>query len=151
MVSGSLSADEGSELGQPSAPHFTYTERFYEAFPYYLSIGMSAEQYWNGDPSLARYYRKAEEIRNEKRNKELWLQGIYFYEALCDASPLFRSLSKKGTRAQPYPDHPYALTDKDAEAEKERKAKNVSSKGKSYMMAMMASTNKRFAEKSDTP
>lgn len=144
MVSGSLSHAEGSELGDQSAPLHTYTKRFYEAFPYYLAIGMTPEQYWDGDPELVKYYRKAEEIRNEKRNQELWLQGMYIYEALCDASPIFHAFAKKGTKPRPYSTAPYALTVKEQRREKEVKEKAVSSKGKRYMEALMASTNKRF-------
>lgn len=131
-------------MGDQSAPLTTYTQRFYEAFPYYLAIGMTPEQYWDGDPELAKYYRKAEEIRNEKRNQELWLQGMYIYEALCDASPIFHAFAKKGTKPRPYSTSPYALTVKEQKKEKEAKEKAVSSKGKRYMEALMASTNKKF-------
>ena len=144
MVSGSLSHSEGSELGDQAAPLITYTQRFYEAFPYYLAIGMTPEQYWDGDPELVKYYRKAEEIRNEKRNQELWLQGMYIYEALCDVSPIFHDFAKKGTKPRPYSTTPYALTVKEQKKEKEAKEKAVSSKGKRYMEALMASTNKKF-------
>lgn len=127
-----------------SAPLITHTQRFYEVFPYYLAIGMTPEQYWDGDPELVKYYRKAEEIRNEKRNQELWLQGMYIYEALCDASPIFHAFAKKGTKPRPYSTAPYALTVKEQKKEKEAKEKAVSSKGKRYMEALMASTNKKF-------
>ena len=133
-----------SELGDQYAPLITYTQRFYEAFPYYIAIGMTPEQYWDGDPELVKYYRKAEEIRNEKRNQELWLQGMYIYEALCDASPIFHAFAKKGTKPRPYSTSPYALTVKEQKKEKEAKEKAVSSKGKRYMEALMASTNKKF-------
>ena len=105
---------------------------------------MTPEQYWDGDPELVKYYRKAEEIRNKKRNQELWLQGMYIYEALCDASPIFHAFAKKGTKPRPYSTAPYALTLKEQKKEKEAKEKAVSSKGKRYMEALMASTNKKF-------
>ena len=81
LVSSSLSETEGGERNR-STPLFTYTEKFYECFPYYLSIGMTPEQYWDGDPTLTKYYRKADEIKKERLNEELWLQGMYIYEAL---------------------------------------------------------------------
>ena len=111
MVSGSLSVKEGGERNV--RPLFlTYTEQFYEMFPYYLSIGMTPEQYWDGDPMLAKYYRQADELRNERKNQELWLQGLYVYEALCDVAPIMHAMAKKGTKAQPYPERPYSLTEK---------------------------------------
>ena len=145
MVSGSLSAPEGSERNS-SPPFFTYTERFYEQFPYYLSIGMSPEQYWEGDPALAKYYRKAEEMRVERRNQEMWLQGMYVYEAICDASPILHALAKKGTKPHPYADKPYPLTDKQRKQNTEEKEKAKFDKGKRLMEAFMKATNNRFKE-----
>ena len=149
LVSSSLSATE--EGGQNrSSSSFTYTERFYEMFPYYLSIGMSSEQYWNGDCTLVKYYREAEELRNEKRNQELWLQGMYIYEAICDVAPILHAFAKKGTKPHPYPTKPYAINEKQIRQEREEKERKLIEKGKKFMEAMMLSTNKRFKEQSQT-
>ena len=149
LVSSSLSATEGS--GQEgSLPHFTYTDRFYEMFPYYLSIGMTPEQSWDGDCTLVKYYRKAEELRNDKRNQELWLQGMYIYEAICDVSPILHAFAKKGAKPHPYPSKPYAISEKQIKQEREEKERKLAEKGKRFMEAMMLSTNKRFKERSQT-
>ena len=147
LVSSPLSAEEGS--GQSSSlPHFTYTEQFNERFPYYLSIGMTPEQYWEGDCTLVKYYRKAEELRNEKRNQELWLQGMYIYEAICDVSPILHAFAKKGVKPHPYPSRPYAISEKQIKQEREEKERKLAEKGKRFMEALMQSTNKRFGEQS---
>ena len=143
LVSSSLSATEGSGRNS-SPPSFTYTERFYEMFPYYLSIGMTFEQYWDGDCTLVKYYRKAEELRNDKRNQELWLQGMYIYDALCDVSPVLHAFAKKGAKPHPYPSKPYAISEKQIRQEREEKERKLIEKGKRFMEAMMQSTNKRF-------
>ena len=143
LVSSSLSATEGSGHNS-SPPHFTYTEKFYESFPYYLSIGMTPEQYWDGDCTLVKYYRKAEEIRNERRNQELWLQGLYIYEAICDASPILHAFAKKGAKPHPYAAKPYALTKEQIKREREERERKIAEKGKRFMEALMKSTNKRF-------
>lgn len=145
MVSGSLSYSEGSGTDKGSAPLSTYTEQFYNQFPYYLSIGMTAQQYWDDDPMLCKYYRKAEELRKERLNQQLWLQGLYVYSALCDVAPIFHAFAKKGTKAKPYVDAPFPLSAKAQKEEKEHKQRAVSSKGKSYMEAMMMQMNKKFA------
>lgn len=145
MVSGSLSYSEGSGTVTGSAPVFTYTEQFYEQFPYYLSIGMTAQQFWDDDPALCRYYRKAEELRKERLNQQLWLQGLYIYSALCDVAPILHAFAKKGTKARPYADAPFPLSTKAQKKEKEQKQRAVSSKGKSYMEAMMMRMNRKFA------
>ena len=149
LVSSSLSATGGSGQNS-SAPSFTYTEKFYEVFPYYLAIGMTYEQFWNGDCTLTKYYRKADEIKKERRNEELWLQGMYIYEALCDVSPVLHAFAKKGTKPQSYSEKPYAITkaqQERIEAEKERK---IAEKGKRFMEALMHSTNKRFGGDTQT-
>ena len=149
LVSSSLSTTGGS--GQEgSLPLYTYTEKFYELFPYYLSIGMTPEQYWDDDCTLAKYYRKAEEIRNEKRNQELWLQGMYFYEAMGDVAPILHAFAKKGTKPTPYPSKPYALTNKQRERDEEEKQRKLAEKGKRFMETMAASLNKKFEGKTQS-
>jgi hypothetical protein len=145
LVSGSLSAREGSERDS-SLPSVTYTERFYEHFPYYLAIGMTPEQYWEGDPVLAKCYREADAIRLERLNQEKWLQGMYFYEAICDASPILHSFAKKGTKPHPYTEKPYPLTDKQRKQEAVSKEKATYDKGKKFMEAFMKANNSKFKE-----
>ena len=143
LVSSSLSATEGSEHNS-SLPVFTYTERFYEMFPFYLSIGMTPEQYWDGDCTLTKYYRQAHELKNERRNQEMWLQGMYIYEAICDVSPVLHAFAKKGAKPHPYPSKPYAISEKQIRQEREEKERKIAEKGKRFMEAVMHSTNKRF-------
>ena len=143
LVSSSLSATEGSEHNS-SLPVFTYTERFYEMFPFYLSIGMTPEQYWDGDCTLTKYYRQAHELKNERRNQEMWLQGMYIYEAICDVSPVLHAFAKKGAKPHPYPSKPYAISEKQIRQEREEKERKIAEKGKRFMEAVMRSTNKRF-------
>lgn len=147
LVSSSLSATEGSGRNS-SLPNFTYTERFQEMFPYYLSIGMTPEQYWDGDCTLVKYYRQAEEIRADRRNQEMWLQGMYIYEAICDVSPILHAFAKKGAKPLPYPSKPYPISEKQIRQEREEKERKLAEKGKKFMEAMMCSTNKRFGEQS---
>lgn len=143
MVSGSLSVNEGGE-NKSRSPFLTYTEQFYEVFPYYLSIGMTYEQFWDGDPHLAKYYRQADEMRIERKNQELWLQGLYVYEALCDVAPILQAMAKKGTKARPYPEQPYSITEKQRRKEIEEKERAIAMKGKRFMEQFMRATNKEF-------
>ena len=149
LVSSSLSTTE-EDGRNGSSSSFTYTEKFYELFPYYLSIGMTPEQYWEGDCTLVKYYRKAEELRNEKRNQELWLQGMYIYEAICDVSPILHAFAKKGTKPTPYSTKPYAITAKQVKRDEEEKQRKLAEKGKRFMEAMAASINKKFEGKTQS-
>ena len=55
---------------------------------------MTEEQYWDGDCTLTRYYRKADDLRTERVNREMWLQGMYIYDAVSILSPILRSFAK---------------------------------------------------------
>lgn len=147
LVGGSLSVDEGSEPKTARSLFSTYTEQFYNVFPYYLSVGMTYEQFWEGDPILAKYYRQADEITIERKNQELWLQGMYIYEALCDVAPLLQAFGKKGTKATPYCEKPYAITEKQIRKEAEEKERLNMLKAQRFMEALRASTNARFEGK----
>lgn len=88
---------------------------------------MSVKEYWEEDGDLAIYYRKAEELRQEKTNWQLHLQGLYIYEAICDASPIFNPYAKKGTKPIPYRTVPYGVEEPKAinKTEQTRKAMEV--------------------------
>ena len=99
------------------------------------------------DDRSRKYYRKAEELRNEKRNQELWLQGMYIYEALCDVSPILHAFAKKGTKPTPYSAKPYSLTEQQVKRDEEEKQRKLQEKGKRFMEAIAVSVNKKFEGK----
>lgn len=105
---------------------------------------MTYEQFWDGDPHLAKYYRQADELKVERKNQELWLQGLYIYEALCDVAPILQAMAKKGTKARPYPEQPYAITEKQRKRELEEKERRVAEKGKRMMEMFMRQSNKQI-------
>lgn len=125
----------GGELLNSSSSKVSYTEQFYEHFPFYLAIGMTYDQYWNDDCQLVKYYRKAHKLKNEQKNQELWLQGMYIYEALCNVSPVLHAFAKRGTRPLPYPEKPYSLTKEETKQEKEIQEKVNRQKAKAVFEA----------------
>lgn len=149
MVSDSLSNDKSVDKGseRENRSPCPYTDIFNDKFPYYLSIGMTEEQYWDRDSCLVKYYRQAEELRRERVNQELWLQGMYFYDALARVSPILHAFAKKGTKAQPYVEEAYPINKKKMEDVKVKKEKAKSEKGVRYMQAYMVKNNQRFAKK----
>lgn len=122
LVSGSFSLGEG-ESNKDSALSISFTEQFYSHLPFYLSIGMTVEQYWDEDCCLVKYFRKAFEIQRDRDNERLWLQGLYIYEALCDVSPVLRAFAKKGTKPIEYTTQPYAITKAEIERRRVEKEK----------------------------
>ena len=109
-----------------------------------MSIGMSWQDYWYGDPLMARDYYEAERIRQKRQieqiNSSAHLMGLYIYEALCDVSPVLHAFAKKGTKPTAYRTEPYPLTAEDkkelAPAEKKRREEAEIQRARAYMMQM---------------
>lgn len=52
--------------------------------------------------------RKSDKINRERKNYEMWLQGMYIHHGVAIA--ISNALSKKGSKPELYPDKPYAIT-----------------------------------------
>ena len=143
-VSGLLSESGGGE-GNPTPTKLTYKEIFDKFLPYYISIGMTPEEYWHGDPKLTIAYREADKLKRKEANFNLWLQGRYIYDALILASPLLRTnLSKQKVTAHEYLERPYDLDEADRKKTEEEKAKAQQQKLFKGMQERMANINKKF-------
>ena len=128
--------DEATGAESKESAPLSYNELFETLCPEYMAMGMTYDEYWNGDNLLPKYYRKAEEIKQRKKNHEFWLQGMYVYEAILDASPVYREFAKNA-RPLPYPTEPYPLSKKEKEEQQERKEKFEMEKIKASMSAWM--------------
>ena len=113
----------------------TYTEIFEECFPFYLAIGMSYAEYWEGDSKLAQYYRKAYQIKQEEINNNAWLQGMYIYDAVSTAlHNALRGFGKNKPPAKDYAKKPYEFKNKvKTEAEKAREVQIEQEKAAAWM------------------
>ena len=123
---------------------------FEEAFPYYLAMGMSYEQFWEQDSELVKYYRKANEIRQEMINHEAWLHGMYIYEAIADISPILHAFAKRGTKPRKYSEKPYEFRrpeKKKPMSKVDREAQAKSEKIKARMLEAMHNINRQHVEK----
>lgn len=148
MVTDLPSDDDGGGGTHRPSPLLRYGDKFEELCGYYMSLGMSYHDYWDGDNCMTKYYREAEEIKKERRNSELWLQAAYIYEALLDASPVFNPLSKKN-KPFPFRSEPIPITASGSKKSEERKKRQRLENGKEAMRAMMAAINDRFKKKKE--
>lgn len=105
-----------------------FVEIFDTYFPYYLSLGMSYNEFWNERPELCKAYRKAHEIKLNRTNEELWMQGGYIRDAV--ASVVGSMFSKTEIK---YPSEPYPITKEKAEAKREEEAKKKFERMKAFM------------------
>ena len=117
------------------AQYKSNTEIFDECFSFYLAIGMSYAEYWTGDPSLVRYYRKAYQIKQEQINNNAWLQGLYIYDAVSTAlHNSLRGLSKTKPPVQEYAKQPYDLKSREkTDAEKAKEVEVEQQKAAAWM------------------
>lgn len=132
-----------SEDGGDFAPA---SDIFTEQLPYYMAIGMTPEDYWDGDCDLPIYYRKAHALRNQQRNQELWIQGRYFYDALKALAPILVAFPKKNAKPDKYLEEPYPLTQEEAA---ERKARREAGKKADFITKMNAWAAKANALKKE--
>lgn len=102
----------GELLSEADSPPKPFSEQFHEVFPQYLNMGMTYELFWLEDVTLVKAYRKAYQLSRERANFDAWLQGAYFYDAICLASPLLHAFAKSGTKPLPYLKEPYKLEGK---------------------------------------
>jgi hypothetical protein len=134
----------GSEFLTETTPtqERTYSESFEESFPFYLAIGMSSAEYWSGDPSLVRYYRKAYRIKQEEINNNAWLQGMYIYDAVSTA--LHNALRGKNSQAKTYAKQPYNFENKHkTEEEQAREVEVEQEKALAWMESFVRMNNKK--------
>lgn len=148
LVTDSLSArsDERGGGDKGRQPLLRYRKTFEDQFPFYLSIGMTPEMYWDGDCTLAKYYRKADQLMRNRRNEELWLQGFYIYEALVDSSPVINAFSKVH-KPLPYRSEPIPLTEAEAKKQEEEAERRRMEEDKAKFIEMVNEFNKKFERK----
>lgn len=121
-------------------------ELFTEAFPYYLSMGMTYDEFWNGPPSLVRAYRQAWAIKQKNDEFDRWRRGMYVYDAILRASPVLRPFGKGEVKPMDYPDRPYPLTEKEA---KEQEAQRERENFFAYLKRMEAESERNKQKRED--
>jgi hypothetical protein len=129
--------------GEITSPRQTFTSFFEEIFPSYLAMGMTWAQFWLDDPGLATAYRKANAIRNRRKNEELWLAGMYVAEAL---SATVGNMFTKGSKHE-YPSEPFPITKDEQEERQEREKKARMERMKAAFVARSLQVNTKLGGK----
>lgn len=111
-VSGATSFSD-IDLDAPQSQYGTYLDQL---CPYAMAWGMSWGEFWYESLDRLHDYWQANQYSIERRNQELWVQGMYIMEAVA---VVFDPKHKAK-----YPDKPYRITEMtDAEREAENKRK----------------------------
>lgn len=86
-----------------------------------MSIGMSYDEFWEGDAALPKFYREAYRLKRERETEQAnfnaWLQG--FYNAKAYAVVLENAFADKNSEPSRYFDKPVPLEKKNAEEQQE--------------------------------
>lgn len=98
-------------------------------------MGMTADEFWHGEPKLAVAYREAEKIRRERRYAEEWRAGVYVYKAVAAC------LSEEVE----YPSEPLFSSMLDDEERREKREQAAMERQVAQFGALAASVNERFA------
>lgn len=129
-----------TEADTESCQNKTYTEIFEEQFPFYLSLGMSAKEYWEGECALPLFYRRAYKMKRRKEMDEnnflAWLHGLYVRDAIA-------SCKFKNHR---YPKEPYDLWKQEEPKTKAEVNKAVRTAAENFA-AFVAAKNAEFTRK----
>lgn len=88
-----------------------------------MALGMTYEQYWYGDPLMARAFYKADQLRQQRINDEAWLNGAYILRALqATVGNLFL---KQGAKPYEYPRKPIDIAEETKEEKELREEQEV--------------------------
>jgi hypothetical protein len=102
-----------------------------------MLYGMTYEQYWFGDPWMARAYAQYYLLKRRARNEEMWLQGIYNANAF--QTVLGNAFGKQKLK---YFEKPLDIFEK-TEAEKEQEAREERQKLINWLNGLKKSADKK--------
>lgn len=118
-----------------------------------MSLGMTYEQYWDGDVWMVRDFRKSHKLKLEEQNRQAWLQGMYVYSAIGSMAPLLRAFSK-ARKPDEYMKEPldmYGVRKEQKEkadpSQKHTEQSKSDTKAKQLMEIWAINFNKRFEER----
>ena len=118
-----------------------------QACPYYISIGMSYWDYWDGDPIMTKYYREADILARKRDNYRAWMQGAYVYEAVGNLAPALKAFTKGSPK--PYRNEVMPFTVEERREQEERKARAQYEANRELMKGWMESVNAGIRKKKE--
>ena len=108
---------------------------FWNVLPTFLAIGMSADEFWHGEPRLARSYSDAWKVSKQAQYHAEWRAGIYVAKAISACL----------SNAAEYPSEPLFTTET-AEEVLERQQRAAMLRMKERFESQVAAARKKMSE-----
>ena len=88
---------------------------------------MSNDEFWYGEPRLAKIYRESHEMRIEEINQILWVAGLYNLKAFSSVAEglAYGFSGGKGKKPSKYPENPLPFTEREQKADLERRKRQT--------------------------
>lgn len=96
-------------------------------------MGIDYNLFWKLNPRKLEPFLKARDLKIKRKNEEMWLQGVYIYEAVSTA--IYNNFREKGKKAIPYMEEPIKLFEY-TEQEKEMRAKREREKAIKFFSSL---------------
>lgn len=132
----------------------SYGDIFDELFPHYLLMGMTPEQYWDGEFGLKRAYRKKYALEIEQKMKledrNNWYMGQYIISALQSVPLLVAGLNVKPSTVLPkYMEKPIleAAEEQKKEEVRKKQEEDQSKLAMAMFQAMITKFNKNLKKR----
>lgn len=114
-----------------------------------MAMGMSYQEYWYGNVWSSIAYAEAYRLKKQQENERLWLQGMYFYDALSCALKRFGDglAGKHSSSDVCYPKEPYPLYQREkTEAELEAEAQAERQRAHDYLDSVVKAYKRQKKE-----
>ena len=92
-----------------------------------MALGMGYDEFWNCHPSRYKAYREMHKFKREMRNQEMWIQGMYVFDAISKALHNQPAFAIHPPKRIDYLDKPlpiFGKSEEEKEAEEQEKLDN---------------------------
>lgn len=117
-----------------------------------MSLGMTYEQYWDGDVWMVRDFRKSHKLILEAQNRHAYIQGMYVYSAIASMVPVLRPFSK-ARKPEEYLKEPIdfygreQIVDRKADRPQKSEREQSGNKARQLMEIWAVNFNQKFEER----
>lgn len=108
-----------------------------------MAIGMTYDEYWYGDVRMTGAFIEADKLRQKQKNTEMWLMGLYVYDAISRLAPILNGFAKD-PKAKDYPKMPYGEKEKKKDEPSEQEVANERLKSQLFFENWARATSKRM-------